>query len=310
MQQLDLFAAFEDEKQPHAVKDTAIPNILPFTGDEDNTLIAEDIAEITIGENSSAQPQSLDHNISVTTLQISDENIPPATIAEHEAEVYSIENTSTESETFALEDAIVSPENKEENIQTISIAEHAAKVIITENTTIEPESFEDESLIAPPEILKDSQEPSAIEKTVKAVKIKEPKITTSKRGRMSFKEMDADLVMVEVPEDAVLFQKQYYGMREVAKWFHVNQSLLRYWENEFDILKPRKTRKGDRLFRPEDIKNLELIYFLLRQRKFSLEGAKQYLKENKQKADVHMQLMQSLTKFRSFLLEWKAILSA
>ena len=99
-------------------------------------------------------------------------------------------------------------------------------------------------------------------------------------------------------------------MGEVAKWFHVNQSLLRYWENEFDILKPRKTRKGDRLFRPEDIKNLQLIYFLLRHRKFSIEGAKQYLKDNRQKADLHMQLIQSLTKFRSFLLEVKVNLGA
>src|SRR6476660_7990482 len=97
------------------------------------------------------------------------------------------------------------------------------------------------------------------------------------------------------------FQKKYYAISEVAKWFHVNASLLRYWENEFDVLKPRKTRKGDRLFRPEDIKNLHLIYYLLRQRKFSIEGAKQYLKENKQKADAQMVLIQSLTKFRSFL---------
>ncbi|WP_225975572.1 MerR family transcriptional regulator [Panacibacter ginsenosidivorans] len=128
----------------------------------------------------------------------------------------------------------------------------------------------------------------------------------SKRGRKSFKEMDAEIVMVEVPDDDILFQKQYYAISEVAKWFHVNQSLLRYWENEFSVLKPRKTRKGDRLFRPEDVKNLQLIYYLLRQRKFSIEGARQYLKDNKKKADTQMQLIQSLTKFRAFLLEWKA----
>jgi DNA-binding transcriptional MerR regulator len=132
----------------------------------------------------------------------------------------------------------------------------------------------------------------------------------NKRGRKSFKEMDADIVMVEVPDDEVLFQKQYYSISEVAKWFHVNQSLLRYWENEFTVLKPRKTRKGDRLFRPEDIKNLQLIYYLLRQRKFSIEGARQYLKDNKKKADAQMQIIQSLTKFRAFLLEWRANLGA
>lgn len=133
---------------------------------------------------------------------------------------------------------------------------------------------------------------------------------TGKRGRMSFKDMDAETVHVDVPEDELLFKKQYYSISEVAGWFHVNASLIRFWENEFDILKPRKTRKGDRLFRPEDVKNLQLIYFLLRQRKFSIEGARQYLKENKKKADAQMYLMESLTKFRAFLLEWKANLEA
>lgn len=132
------------------------------------------------------------------------------------------------------------------------------------------------------------------------------KAVVGKRGRKSFKEMDADIVMVEVPADEILFQKQYYAISEVAKWFHVNPSLLRYWEAEFTVLKPRKTRKGDRLFRPEDVKNLQLIYHLLRQRKFSIEGARQYMKDHRKKADTQMQLIQSLTKFRAFLLEWKA----
>jgi len=168
--------------------------------------------------------------------------------------------------------------------------------------------------------LAQAKETAAI-KEPKPVAIKTPVIKTpsisenvdegrNKRGRKSFKEMDADIVMVEVPDDAILFQKQYYAISEVAKWFHVNQSLLRYWENEFTVLKPRKTRKGDRLFRPEDVKNLQLIYYLLRQRKFSIEGARQYLKDNKKKADAQMQLIQSLTKFRAFLLEWRANLGA
>lgn len=152
-------------------------------------------------------------------------------------------------------------------------------------------------------------EPMTIEKVAVAENINAAS-SASKRGRKSFKEMDAEIVMVEVPDDDVLFQKQYYAISEVAKWFHVNQSLLRYWENEFSVLKPRKTRKGDRLFRPEDVKNLQLIYYLLRQRKFSIEGARQYLKDNRKKADTQMQLIQSLTKFRAFLLEWRANLGA
>jgi DNA-binding transcriptional MerR regulator len=132
----------------------------------------------------------------------------------------------------------------------------------------------------------------------------------SKRGRKSYKEIDAEVDLIEIPEDEILNQKLYYSITEVAKWFRVNASLLRYWENEFDILKPRKNRKGDRLFRPEDIKNLQVIYYLLRNRKFSLEGAKKYLRNNRQQADMHVQLAQSLTKFRSFLLDLKANLGA
>jgi DNA-binding transcriptional MerR regulator len=131
-----------------------------------------------------------------------------------------------------------------------------------------------------------------------------------KRGRKSFKDIDAELNLVEVPDDEELFKKMYYPISEVAKWFNVNTSLVRFWENEFDILKPRKNRKGDRLFRPEDIKNLQVIHYLLRQRKFSIEGAKKYLKQNKSKAEVNIQLIQSLTRFRSFLLEMKANLGA
>ena len=131
----------------------------------------------------------------------------------------------------------------------------------------------------------------------------------SKRGRKSFKEMDSEADLIDVPEDAVLQQKLYYSISEVAGWFKVNTSLLRFWENEFDILQPRKTRKGDRLFRVEDVKNLQLIYFLLRQRKFSIDGAKKYLKNNKREADTQAQVVQSLTKFKSFLLELKSTLS-
>ncbi len=130
-----------------------------------------------------------------------------------------------------------------------------------------------------------------------------------KRGRKSFKEMDAEADLIEVPGDDILFQKKYYAISEVAQWFKVNTSLLRFWENEFDMLKPRKNRKGDRLFRPEDIKTLQVIYYLLRQRKFSLEGAKQYLAEN-DKTEGRVALIQSLTKFRAFLLELKTNLAS
>jgi len=130
----------------------------------------------------------------------------------------------------------------------------------------------------------------AIEETVVAEPIyverpRQPRITiekiAGKRGRKSYSEIDTEVDLIEIPDEKVLSQKLYYTISEVASWFKVNTSLLRYWENEFDILKPRKTRKGDRLFRVEDIKNLQIIYFLLRQKKYSIEGARTYLKQNK-----------------------------
>jgi DNA-binding transcriptional MerR regulator len=132
----------------------------------------------------------------------------------------------------------------------------------------------------------------------------------SKRGRKSFKELDAELGPIDIPADEELDRKMYYSISEVSQMFHVTNSLIRSWENEFDVIKPRKNRKGDRMFRPEDIRNLKVIYHLLRDRRFSIDGAKKYLKQNQKKADVNHQLKESLLKFRSFLLELKANLGA
>ncbi len=129
----------------------------------------------------------------------------------------------------------------------------------------------------------------------------------SKRGRPSLKEIDINAGLVQIPPDEILFQKQYYSIGQVSKWFRVNQSLVRYWETEFDILQPRKNRKGDRFFRPIDVKNLLLIYDLLRRRKFTLEGAKEYLK-NAKKAEEKFAVIQSLEKIKSFFLELKTSL--
>jgi DNA-binding transcriptional MerR regulator len=134
-----------------------------------------------------------------------------------------------------------------------------------------------------------------------------PKKSLSKRGRPSLKEIEISADLIQIPADEILFQKQYYPIGEVAKWFRVNQSLIRYWETEFDILQPRKNRKGDRFFRPVDVKNLLLIYDLIRRRKFTLEGAKDYLKNNKRSEEKFV-MIQSLEKLKSFLLELKASL--
>jgi len=136
----------------------------------------------------------------------------------------------------------------------------------------------------------------------KAPPIEKPK---SKRGRKSLKEVAAEADLINIPGDEVLFSKQYYTMGEVAEMFRVNQSLLRFWETEFNILQPRKNKKGDRYFRPVDIKNLHLIYHLLRQRKYTIEGAKDFLRKNKS-ADQRFEAIQRLQQIKAFLLELKA----
>jgi DNA-binding transcriptional MerR regulator len=128
-----------------------------------------------------------------------------------------------------------------------------------------------------------------------------------KRGRKSLKDINFSKDLIQIPDDEILFKKQYYSIGEVAAMFRENQSLIRYWEIEFDILEPRKNRKGDRFFRPVDIKNLVLIYDLLRRRKFTIEGAKDYLKKNKN-VEERFTAIQSLQKIKNFLLELKASL--
>jgi DNA-binding transcriptional MerR regulator len=95
-------------------------------------------------------------------------------------------------------------------------------------------------------------------------------------------------------------------MSEVTEMFRINHSLLRFWEKEFDIINPKKNKKGDRYFRPADIKNLQVIHHLLRQRKFTMEGAKDFLKKNTNLAGKQFEMIQSLEKIKTFLLEIKA----
>ena len=127
----------------------------------------------------------------------------------------------------------------------------------------------------------------------------------SGRGRKSIRQISEEADLIQIPEDEILFQKQYYTMGEVAEMFRVNQSLLRFWEAEFSILQPKKNKKGDRYFRPVDIKNLHLIYHLLRQRKYTIEGAKDFLKKNS-KAEEKFETIKKLEEVKRFLLEMKA----
>lgn len=146
------------------------------------------------------------------------------------------------------------------------------------------------------------QEPIKESKTKELVSQQiKPKST---RGRKSLKQTASDANMTDIPEDEILFQKLYYSIGDVAAMFHENTSLIRYWENEFSILKPKKNKKGDRFFRPEDIKNLKMIYHLLRERKYTIEGAKEFIKNNKAAGEKH-EMIESLEKIKIFLIELK-----
>ena len=100
-------------------------------------------------------------------------------------------------------------------------------------------------------------------------------------------------------------EKRYYKIGEVAKAFSVNTSLIRFWEKEFDALKPKKNAKGNRKFTPEDIKNLKFIYHLVKERGFTLEGAKTHLKEEKQKTLSNFQIISKLEGIKEQLTKIK-----
>ncbi len=99
--------------------------------------------------------------------------------------------------------------------------------------------------------------------------------------------------------------KRYYSIGEVAKAFGVNASLIRFWDSEFDILKPKKNAKGNRMFTPEDVKNLQLIFHLVKERGFTLEGAKTHLKEGQKKTLDKFDIINKLETIKSQLLSIK-----
>jgi len=106
-------------------------------------------------------------------------------------------------------------------------------------------------------------------------------------------------MQIELPE------KRYYGIGEVARAFDVNTSLIRFWEKEFDALTPKKNAKGNRKFTPQDIENLKLIYHLVKERGFTLEGAKTHLRENRQKALSNFEIIDKLEHIKIELIKIK-----
>ncbi len=100
-------------------------------------------------------------------------------------------------------------------------------------------------------------------------------------------------------------EKLFYSIGEIADMFGVNTSLIRYWEKEFDIIKPRKNKKGNRFFTAEDIENFHLIYNLVKERGMTLKGAKKKLKENREDAVNNFEMVKKLKAVREMLIEIK-----
>jgi len=104
---------------------------------------------------------------------------------------------------------------------------------------------------------------------------------------------------IELPE------KRYYKIGEVARAFDVNTSLIRFWEKEFDVIKPKKNGKGDRMFTPEDIKNFRLIYHLVKEKGFTLEGAKKKIISEPVQAKNNLEIIASLELVKAELIKIK-----
>lgn len=106
-----------------------------------------------------------------------------------------------------------------------------------------------------------------------------------------------------MPYKEVKVEKLYYTIGEVAAMFNVNTSLIRFWEKEFDVIKPKKNKKGNRLFTQKDIDNFHIIYHLVKENGMTLRGAKKKMKENKEDTEHNFEIIKSLESIKSMLIE-------
>jgi DNA-binding transcriptional MerR regulator len=100
-------------------------------------------------------------------------------------------------------------------------------------------------------------------------------------------------------------EKLYFSIGEVAEMFSVAPSLIRFWESEFDLIKPKKNRKGNRQFTKEDIDNVRTIYHLVKEKGFTLQGAKEMLRNDSQAVRDKMEMIESLRRVKNFMTELK-----
>tara|TARA_Y100000385_G_scaffold269598_1_gene307774 strand:+ start:5247 stop:5591 length:345 start_codon:yes stop_codon:yes gene_type:complete len=103
-------------------------------------------------------------------------------------------------------------------------------------------------------------------------------------------------------------KKIYYSIREVADIFDVNKSLIRFWEKEFNIINPKKNKKGNRFFTEKDIENFKIIFHLVKERGYTLAGAKKKLRENKHDTIRNIEIVNKLKEIRVQLVALREIL--
>ncbi len=106
-----------------------------------------------------------------------------------------------------------------------------------------------------------------------------------------------------MPYKEKVIVKKYFSIGEVAEMLNVATSLIRFWENEFDIIKPKKNRKGNRQFTRNDIDNVKLIFHLVKEKGYTLQGAKDLLKNGNDTLKEKVEIIDSLKKVKNFLLE-------
>ncbi len=99
--------------------------------------------------------------------------------------------------------------------------------------------------------------------------------------------------------------KLYYSISEVAQMFGVNESLLRYWEKEFPMITPRKVGGNIRQYRKEDVDNIRLVYYLVKEKGMTLSGAKQRLKQNKETIIRNSEILERLKSVREELVRMR-----
>tara|TARA_B100000287_G_scaffold297523_1_gene280660 strand:- start:1672 stop:2007 length:336 start_codon:yes stop_codon:yes gene_type:complete len=111
-----------------------------------------------------------------------------------------------------------------------------------------------------------------------------------------------------MPLKEITIKKIYYSIGEVAAMFDVNNSLIRFWEKEFSIIKPKKNKKGNRYFTEKDINNFKIIFHLVKERGYTLDGAKKKLRENKEGTIKNVEIVNQLKDIRAQLVAIREVL--